>query len=578
MKAGKTRVVEGARAAGGSRLGSLLLKRSVIGPEEIRRATADQQAHGGPFVASLVRLGFVKDQDLVQHLHAEYRVPIADLAGLDPSRDVLRLVAPAFARAHGVLPVARKGSTLTLAVADPSDLAAIHEVKFVSGCDLKIVLASLGAIEKAIQKHYGGSARAYEEVLDEVSQGEEPQATPDVDLNDVVAGADAAPVVKLVTTLLADAVDKRASDIHIEPYERGLRVRFRIDGVLHEIMEPPAKLKSALASRIKVMASLDIAERRLPQDGAIHLRLSDRREMSVRVSVLPTLFGEKIVLRLLGKGALQPDISRLGVQPDALAHFRRALRRPSGMVLVTGPTGSGKTTTLYSALALLNESSRNLCSAEDPVEISFPGINQVRIHEAIGLTFASALRALLRQDPDVLMVGEIRDAETVEIAVKASLTGHLVLSTLHTNDAASTITRLLDMGVEPFLVASSVTLILAQRLARVICRHCKVRAEPPPAGGLREVGFRDDEIPSLVLHRGAGCDECANTGYYGRTAFYEVLPVEETIREMILARASAEDIRRAAIARGMSTLRAEGLSKARQGLTTVEEIVRVTVE
>ena len=559
-----------------STLGGLLLKRSLVTPDQLVRAKNDQQQQGGPLVTSIIRLGLVKDDDLLMCLHQEYRLPVLDLQSIEPSPDALRLIPPMLAQKHHVLPISRKGSILTIAVADPSNLTAFNEIKFLSGCDVKVVLAHSAAIEKAIQKNYNQSAQAYEEVLAklEIQRANEPG----VDSAELQRASEEAPVVKLVATLMSDAIEKRASDIHIEPYEEDLRVRFRIDGVLHEIMQPPPHLKAAITSRIKVMAALDIAERRLPQDGVIRAKSTTGKEINFRVSVLPMVFGEKVVMRLLAKGNLQYDIEKLGMEPDAFRTFKKAISEPSGMVLVTGPTGSGKTTTLYSALSVLNKAERNISSAEDPVEIYMRGINQVKIHEGIGLTFAAALRSFLRQDPDVLMIGEIRDFETIEIAVKAALTGHLVLSTLHTNDAPSTIGRMLNMGVDAFLVASSLNLVVAQRLARVICTHCKaaVGEEVYPRDVLLDAGFPEEEIPSLALVRGLGCEECSNTGYRGRLAFYESLPMTEEMRSLIVSHATTDDLRRRAIAAGMMTLREGGLQKVRDGVTTIEEVLRVT--
>ena len=560
-----------------STLGGLLVKKSIVTPDQLVRAKTDQQQQGGPLVTSLIRLGLVRDDDLLMCLHQEYRLPILDLQSIDPSAEVLRLIPATLAQKHHVLPISRNGSILTLAVADPSNLAAFNEIKFLSGCDIKVVLAHAGAIEKAIQKNYNQSAQAYEEVLAKLEV--EKPADSGVDLDDLQRASEEAPVVKLVSTLMSDALEKRASDIHIEPYEGDLRVRFRIDGVLHEIMQPPAHLKPAIVSRVKVMASLDIAERRLPQDGVIKMKLAGNnanKEINFRVSVLPTVFGEKVVLRLLAKGNLQYDLEKLGMDEVAFKLFKKAISEPSGMVLVTGPTGSGKTTTLYSALHTLNKEERNISSAEDPVEIYMRGINQVKISEDIGLTFAAVLRSFLRQDPDVLMVGEIRDFETIEIAVKAALTGHLVLSTLHTNDAPSTIGRMLNMGVDPFLVASSLNLIVAQRLARVICPHCKAVADDYPTEALLEVGFNEEELPNLQLFRGVGCEECSDTGYMGRLAFYETLALTEEMRSLVMAHATTDELRKRAIAGGMMTLRQGGLAKAREGLTTIEEVLRVT--
>jgi type IV pilus assembly protein PilB len=553
-----------------SGLGSVLLKRSLITAEQLNAAMAEQQRNGGRLGAVLGRLGFISEDKLATCLSREYRVPVINPLSAEPSAEALALVPHTLAHRNEVLPLSRHGSTLTLAIADPSNLAALNEVKFLSGCNLRVVLAPPSAIEKAIHKHYN----LYKEVLDKLD--DETPAESGVNLEELERASEEAPVVKLVATLMSDAIYKRASDIHIEPYENRLRVRFRIDGVLQDVMEPPMRFRAAIASRIKVLAELDIAERRLPQDGNIKRKTEDGSEMNFRVSVLPTAFGESIVLRLLAAQTLQLDLNKLGMDTFAFRHFQHAISEPSGMILVTGPTGSGKTTTLYSALAALNSSARKIASAEDPVEIYLDGINQVKINEEIGLTFAVALRSFLRQDPDVLMVGEIRDFETIEIAVKAALTGHLVLSTLHTNDAPSTVSRMLNMGVDPFLVAASLNLIVAQRLARVICQHCDTVAEDYPAGALLEVGFAQDELSGLVLHRGRGCEECSMTGYAGRLALYEVLPMSDEIRSLVMSHASTDEIRKRAIAEGMVTLRESGLAKVREGSTTIEEVLRVT--
>jgi type IV pilus assembly protein PilB len=558
-----------------SGLGSILLKRSLITVEQLAAAIAEQQRSGGRLGAVLSRLGIISEDNLINCLSKEYRVPVVDPLTAEPSAEALDLVPHALAHRHEVLPLSRFGSTLTLAIADPSNLAALNEVKFLSGCDLRVMLALPSAIEKAIHKYYNVRAKAYEEVLAKLD-AEKPAEGSGVNLEELERASEEAPVVKLVATLMSDAIDKRASDIHIEPYEHRLRVRFRIDGVLQDVMEPPMRFKAAIASRVKVLAALDIAERRLPQDGIIKQRAADGKEMNFRVSVLPTAFGESIVLRLLAAQTLQLDLTRLGMDLSAFRHFQRAISEPSGMVLVTGPTGSGKTTTLYSALAALNSSERKIASAEDPVEIYLDGINQVKISEDIGLTFATVLRSFLRQDPDVLMVGEIRDFETIEIAVKAALTGHLVLSTLHTNDAPSTIGRMLNMGVDSFLVAASLNLVVAQRLVRVICKHCDTVAEDYPAGALLEVGFKEEEVFRLRFHRGLGCEECSNTGYMDRLAIYEVLPMSDEMRGLVMSRASTDEIRKQAIAAGMVTLRESGLCKVREGSTTIEEVLRVT--
>jgi type IV pilus assembly protein PilB len=557
-----------------SRLGELLQKRGNLTAEQLVQALAQQKEHGGALSTHIVHLGFVSEETLLSYLEREYRLPVVDPLTLDIPREVLTLIPQTLVAKHHLIPTSLVRSTLTLAMADPSNLMAINEVKFLTGYDVKVAVAAPSSIQQAIDRLYENHTN-YDEVLSKLSTDEVELVhdNDQIDLKELERATEEAPVVRLVNALLADAIRKRASDVHVEPYEKMLRVRFRIDGVLYEIMQPPMRLKNALTSRIKVMASLDIAERRLPQDGRIKMKLAGNKEMDFRVSVLPTIFGEKVVLRLLDKSNLQLDMTKLGFETAPLKHFKEAINKPFGMVLVTGPTGSGKTTTLYSAIAELNKVGTNISTAEDPVEFNLVGINQVQMHEEIGLNFAAALRAFLRQDPDVIMVGEIRDFETAEIGIKAALTGHLVLSTLHTNDAPSTVNRLLNMGVEPFLVASSVNVILAQRLARVICPQCK-EEHPVAPEALQEMGWTGEPF---TPQRGAGCTNCGGTSYKGRIALYEVMPVGEEVREQILAGATAVDLKRSAIQCGMKTLRQSGLSKVAEGLTTLEEILRVTM-
>jgi type IV pilus assembly protein PilB len=567
------------RLTGASRLGEMLVRRSVITAEQLMAAASEQRKNGGQFAVTLVKLGIVSEDDLTTYLHKEYKVPVIDPMSVEPSAEVLSLIPDSLARKHEVLPISLAGSTLTLAMADPSNLSALNECKFLTGCDIRIVLAPARAIQKAIIRHYNERAKAYNDALEGLDGRDGLQvlrAEETIDLAALQRATEEAPLVKLVNALMTDAVERRASDIHIEPFENDLRIRFRIDGILYDIMQPPSRFKAALASRIKIMASLDISERRLPQDGAIKIRLHNGKEISFRVSSLPTINGEKLVLRLMDKTGLQLDLTKLGFEMEELRYFQGAIARPYGMVLVTGPTGSGKTTTLYSLLAEINKSVRNIQTAEDPVELNMHGLNQVQINEEIGFTFASALRAFLRQDPDVIMVGEIRDVETAEIAVKAALTGHLVLSTLHTNDAPSSVTRLLDMGVEPFLVSSSIVLVAAQRLVRLICPTCRVPSESHSPESLLEIGFTKKDLKEVKLYHGRGCDECAETGYRDRIALYEVLPITDPIRDMVVARAHAADIRKKSIELGMRTLRDSGLDKVRRGMTTVEEVLRVT--
>lgn len=559
-----------------TRLGDLLVRKGYITPEQLRKAVDEQRQHGGPLSRHLVKLGCVTEEALLAYLQKEYRLPVVDPSTLDIDDEVIQLVPHALVTKYHLVPVSLTGSSVTLAVADPSNLVAIDEVRFLTGYDVKIAVATVSSIQRAIERFYD-RAMQYDQVLSDL-RGQEVEVVKEeeIDLEGLEQASEDAPVVRLVNALLIDAIRKRASDIHIEPYEKLFRVRFRIDGVMHEILQPPLALKAAVASRIKVMASLDIAERRLPQDGRIKLKLGRGEAIDLRVSVLPTLFGEKIVMRLLDKANLQTDMTKLGFEERALKDFTEAIYKPYGMVLVTGPTGSGKTTTLYSALAELNKVTTNISTAEDPVEFNLTGINQVQVNEDIGLTFAAALRSFLRQDPDIIMVGEIRDLETAEISVKAALTGHLVLSTLHTNDAPSTVNRLLNMGVAPFLVASSVNLILAQRLARKICPNCKEDAGISPHT-LVDLGVPVEEAESYECKRGAGCTHCGFSGYRGRVALYEVMPISEEIRDLVLSGATVVEIKRAAIRQGVKTLRQSGLTKVREGITTVEEVLRVTM-
>jgi len=506
-------------------------------------------------------------------------VPAIHLSNYTIPAEVVELVKREVAERHQCIPVNRTGTTLVVAMADPSNIYAVDDLKFMTGFNIERVVASEGAIHDAIVKYYGAgdnfSAYDFNSILgdldiDDVDYVEEEN----LDVNDLAAGADDAPVIRLVNAILVDAIKRGTSDIHVEPYEKIFRVRFRIDGVLEEVMRPPHKLKNALTSRLKIMANLDIAERRLPQDGRIKLRMGRNREMDFRVSCLPTLFGEKIVLRLLDKGNLQLDMTKLGFEAAPLALFKDAIHRPYGMCLVTGPTGSGKTTTLYSAMADLNKITENISTAEDPVEFNLVGINQVQMHESIGLNFAAALRSFLRQDPDIIMVGEIRDFETAEIAIKAALTGHLVLSTLHTNDAPSTVSRLLNMGIEPFLVTASLNVIVAQRLARRICVDCKTQLQVTPET------LADLQVPEELLDRpiyhGAGCNTCGNTGYKGRVALYEVMSASEQLKEYILLGYSTAELKAEAINLGMDSLRMAGIKKMFEGVTTPEEVVRNT--
>lgn len=563
-----------------TRLGELLVRNNLITKEQLIQALEEQRVSGGQMRlgAVLVKLGYIEEPDLTSFLSKQYGVPSINLSELEIDSAILKLIPAEVAQKYQIVPVNRAGSTLIVAMCDPSNIFAIDDIKFMTGYNVEVVVASETAIKASIDKFYDQSA-SLADVMGDLGEMEEFEVIgeeEEVDVSSLERATEDAPVVKLVNLILTDAIKKRASDIHIEPYERIFRVRYRIDGVLYEVMKPPMKLKNAITSRVKIMAELDIAERRLPQDGRIKIKLGGGKDMDYRVSVLPTLFGEKIVLRLLDKSNLQLDMTKLGYEPESLTHFKREIHKPFGMVLVTGPTGSGKTVSLYSALSELNKTTENISTAEDPVEFNFAGINQVQIHEEIGLTFAAALRSFLRQDPDIIMIGEIRDFETAEIGVKAALTGHLVLSTLHTNDAPSTINRLLNMGIEPFLVASAVNLITAQRLARRICQDCK-EVEKIPVQALIDAGVPPEEAPSYLCYKGRGCPKCNSTGYKGRVGFYQVMPMLDAIKELILSGANTAEIKRESMRLGIKTMRQSGLSKLKEGVTSFEEVLRVTV-
>jgi type IV pilus assembly protein PilB len=561
-----------------TRLGELLVRRGLLTAAQLTTATEEQAAGNAALSAILVKLALLSEADLAGCLQKEYHLSLVDPSAMNIPNEVLRLIPGTLVQRHHLVPINLSGSSLTVAMSDPSNIVAINEVKFLTGYDVKVAVACVSSITAAIEQLYEQGSGEYDDVLTEI-EGEDVELIDrdeEIDLKELERATEDAPVVRLVNAILTSAIKRRASDVHLEPFERMFRVRFRVDGVLEEIMRPPLKLKNAITSRVKVMASLDIAERRLPQDGRIKLKLGRGQEMDFRVSVLPTIFGEKIVLRLLDKSNLQLDMTKLGFEESALKDFKDAIYKPYGMVLVTGPTGSGKTTTLYSALSELNKIITNISTAEDPVEFNLVGINQVQIHEEIGLNFAGALRSFLRQDPDIIMVGEVRDFETAEIGIKAALTGHLVLSTLHTNDAPSTINRLLNMGVEPFLVASSVNLILAQRLARLICSNCRAPLELPPQA-LLDIGVPREDIGTFTCFQGTGCPQCNGSGFRGRIALYEVMPISEEVRDLVLNGASASEIKRCAVSLGMKTLRQSGIGKLREGQTTVGEIVRVTM-
>jgi type IV pilus assembly protein PilB len=603
-----------------AKLGEILVRENLLSAQQLRDALDYQREHGGRLGFNLVKLGLVSDDMITAVLSRQYGVPSVNLELFDIDDTVIRLIPHEVAQKYSVLPLSRVGATLTLAMVDPTNVFAMDDIKFMTGLNIEPVVVSEASVQDAIAKYYDHSREielagmvsdvSFESMLvgqngngnghglqagithdDLVSLGqfefdvegaegvEVIEDNEEIDLSTLSRMSEDAPVVRLVNVLMVDALRRGASDIHIEPYEKELRIRFRIDGVLYDIMHPPLKMRDALISRLKIMSKLDISEKRLPQDGRIKIKVkvdSRSRELDFRVSTLPTLFGEKVVLRLLDKENLMLDMTKLGFEPESLVKFQRNITRPYGMVLVTGPTGSGKTNTLYSALQALNTSETNIMTAEDPVEFNLPGVNQVQMKEQIGLNFAAALRSFLRQDPNIILVGEIRDFETAEIAIKAALTGHLVLSTLHTNDAPSTISRLMNMGIEPFLVATSVNLIQAQRLIRRVCKDCKVE-QPTPPEALMEIGFKAEESHQLKTFKGRGCQTCNGTGYKGRVGLYEVMEVTDEIRELILIGASSLELRKRAIDDGMLTLRESGLHKIRNGITTIEEVVRETV-
>ncbi|HEY0284787.1 MAG TPA: type IV-A pilus assembly ATPase PilB [Vicinamibacterales bacterium] len=583
------------------RIGELLLKEKRITPDQLQEALNYQKANGGKLGFNLAKLGFVKDEELTALLSKQYGVPSINLAQFEIDPAVIKLIPAETAQKYQIIPLSRSGATLTIAMTDPTNVFAMDDIKFMTGYNVEPVVASETAVGDAITRYYalgkpavvassvmGGSsalemaAKSMEEMSMSVSGDDVEilQEMEEISAESLERQGGEAPVIKLVNVVLMSAIQKGASDIHIEPYEKEFRVRYRVDGILYNIMAPPMKMRDAITSRIKIMAKLDIAEKRLPQDGRIKIRFSDNgtsKDIDFRVSCLPTLFGEKIVMRLLDKDKLMLDMTKLGFEQESLTKFEAAIQKPWGMVLVTGPTGSGKTNTLYSSIAKVNTPETNIMTAEDPVEFNLPGINQVQVRESIGLNFAAALRSFLRQDPNIILVGEIRDFETAEIAVKAALTGHLVLSTLHTNDAPSTINRLMNMGIEPFLVASSVNLICAQRLVRRICANCKAD-HPMPAQALLQAGYSAEDAKAVVPKKGAGCGKCNNSGYKGRVGLYEVMDITDELRELVLVGASGLELRRKAIEEGMLTLRMSGLRKVKDGLTTIEEVARETVK
>ncbi|OFV99727.1 MAG: type IV-A pilus assembly ATPase PilB [Acidobacteria bacterium RIFCSPLOWO2_12_FULL_54_10] len=571
----------------GTRLGDLMVKESLITIAQLTEGLNEQKKTGGRLGSALVKLGFVTDEEVTTFLSRQYGVPSINLAFFEVDSEIIRLVPEDTARRYEILPLSRVGTSLAIAMVDPTNVFAMDDIKFMTGFNVEPVVASESSIRESIEKYYSqvkekaddAFSKAMEEMSsdDEVLELEAEEAQ--LGESELEKAATEAPVVKLVNLMMRESLLRGASDIHMEPYEKEYRVRFRIDGILQTVMSPPVKMRDAIISRIKIMSKLDIAEKRLPQDGRIMIRLlkdGRKKQLDFRVSICPTLFGEKVVMRLLDKENLRLDMTKLGFEQESLTKFEKAILKPYGMVLVTGPTGSGKTNTLYSSISQLNKPDTNIMTAEDPVEFQLMGINQVQMKEQIGLNFAAALRSFLRQDPNIILVGEIRDFETAEVAIKAALTGHLVLSTLHTNDAPSTISRLMNMGIEPFLVATSVHLICAQRLVRRVCANCKVD-NPPPPQVLIDAGYTPDEAKEVVPKKGEGCDKCNQSGYKGRAGLYEVLEINDEMRELVLVGASSLELRKKAIEQGMITLRRSGLIKVRDGVTTLEEIMRETL-
>jgi len=566
------------------RLGEILVKEALITQDQLQKALEFQRSNGGKLGSCLTKMGFITDDDITGVLSRQYGVPSINLKYYEIDPTVIKLIPQDTATRYQVVPLSRVGSVLTIAMTDPTNVFAMDDIKFMTGFNVEPVVASESAIGEAIVRFYGGAETNHEELsnlMKDLDDQELEVSTEETELDTATLekAAEEAPIIKLVNLILTDSVKRGASDIHIEPYELEMRVRFRVDGVLQTVMSPPLRLKDAITSRLKIMAKLDIAEKRLPQDGRIMIKYKldgKKKELDFRVSTVPTLFGEKVVMRLLDKENLRLDMTKLGFEPESLKKFERNILKPYGMVLVTGPTGSGKTNTLYSSVARLNQVDTNIMTAEDPVEFQLAGINQVQMKEQIGLNFAAALRAFLRQDPNIILVGEIRDFETAEIAVKAALTGHLVLSTLHTNDAPSTISRLMNMGIEPFLVATSVNLICAQRLVRRICSNCKEELEVPEQA-LVDAGYTPEEVKTVKIYHGKGCTTCNKGGYKGRTGLYEVMEINDEMRELILVGASALELKKKAVEMGMISLRRSGLIKVSLGQTTMEEVLRETV-
>ncbi len=568
------------------RLGEILVEAATVTRKQVEEALLAQETGGGRLGTTLVDLGYLDKKDLSDALARHFDAPVIELDDIDIDESVIRIVPADLARKYTILPISKAAARLTLAMVDPSNVFALDDVKFLTGYQVEPVIALEDSLLAAIDRFYGTSqAVELKRVMDDINEAVDSELEiledeEDLALEEIEQQSEGAPVVRLVNMILTDAIKRGASDIHIEPYEKEYRVRYRVDGILYHVMNPPLQLKEAITSRLKIMAKLDIAEKRLPQDGRIRIKTKVEgrtKDLDLRVSVLPTLFGEKLVMRILDKDNLNLDMTKLGFEPDSLRRFESAIAKPYGMVLVTGPTGSGKTNTLYSALSQLNTKEVNIITAEDPVEFNLQGINQVQMKDIIGLNFATALRSFLRQDPNIILVGEIRDFETAEVAIKAAMTGHMVLSTLHTNDAPSSVNRLMNMGVEPFLVATSLHLVVAQRLVRRICSECKTLVDAP-AAALESVGNSAADFEGVELFEGSGCDRCSHTGYKGRVGLFEVMELGDDIRELVLSGASAHELRQLSMQNGMISLRDSGVQKIKSGLTTIEEVLRETVE
>jgi type IV pilus assembly protein PilB len=572
----------------GSNLGELLIQEKLLDSEQLKSAFEFHKKNDVGIGSAIISLGYLSEEEMAQALSRQLGYPYINLDQFEVYPDVISLIPIEIAKKYLIMPIHRIRSFLTLAMVDPTDLGIIEDVRFRTGLSIQPVIASESGIMSAVSKYYGSSdALRVKQIVDEIEQADDTSVNiieedeEDYDIEELVHSTEEAPIITLVNTIFIDSIKKGASDVHFEPYEKNFRVRYRLDGTLHEMMNLALKFKNPVTSRVKILSNMDIAEKRLPQDGRIKMRVKlengDKKEVDMRVSSVPAVFGEKVVVRILDKAMLQLDMTKLGFEQESLDVFKRMIVRPWGIILVTGPTGSGKTNTLYSGISNLNSMEKNIMTAEDPVEFYMPGINQVNIRDSIGLTFASSLRSFLRQDPDIMLVGEMRDFETVDIAIKAALTGHLVFSTVHTNDAASTILRLVNMDVEPFLIADSVVLVVAQRLVRRLCGECRTRHNLTPEA-LMDIGFSKEESAKVKVYKPAGCNTCHNTGYKGRIGLFEVMEVTDDIKDLILSRAQSKEIKRKSRENGMTTLRRSGLKKIMEGTTSVEEVLRETVK